>query len=48
LRVCCKRCCQEDEGIEVKKKPDRIAEGIIPLRFRLDKEEKEKDEEKAL
>jgi hypothetical protein len=48
LRVCCKRRCQENEGIEVKKKPDRITERIVSLRFRLDKEEKEKDEEKAL
>jgi hypothetical protein len=48
LRVCCQRRCQEDEGIEVKKKPDWIAERIIPLRFRLDKEEKEQDEENNL
>ncbi|MCK7467578.1 MAG: hypothetical protein MZU91_05265 [Desulfosudis oleivorans] len=34
----------EDEGIEVEKEPDGIAQLVIPLRFRLDKEEKKEDE----
>ena len=48
LRVGCQRGCQENERVEVKKKPDRITERVVSLRFRLDKEEKEQEEEKAL